>query len=178
MGSQRDSVLFVDDERNVLVSLRRLLVEEPYEVRVQTDPIQALEEIAQDPPTVVVADYMMPQMTGPEFLGKVKQMDAGIVRMMLTGKPDILKVLRAINQGAVYRFVLKPWDDDELRMVIHNAVDYAHVTCERDRLLEELDEQRSTLQALERRNPGITKLPPRDEDGAFVLDAGDLPKRS
>ena len=150
-------------------------MDEPYEVRIQHDPIRALEEIEDDPPDIVVADYMMPAMVGPVFLRKVQEINGGIVRLILTGKADLFKILRAVNEGQVYRFLLKPWDEDDLRMVVRNAIDYADVTRERDHLLVEMDQQRATLEAFERHNPGITKLPERDEDGAFVLKGHDLP---
>lgn len=153
-------------------------MDEPYLVRIQDDPTKALEEIREHPPDVVVADYMMPKMVGPVFLRKVQEIHGGIVRLILTGKADLFKILRAVNEGQVYRFLLKPWDEDDLRMVVRNAIDYADVTRERDLLLAEMDQHRVTLEALERQEPGITKLPDRDEDGAFVLKGHNFPKGS
>ena len=171
-------MLFVDDEKCVLSALQRTLMDEPYLVRIQHDLTKALEEIEERPPDVVVADYMMPEMVGPVFLRKVQAINGGIVRIILTGKADLFKILRAVNEGQVYRFLLKPWDEDDLRMVMRNAIDYADVTRERNRLLVEMDKQRATLESLERHEPGITKLPERDRDGAFVLTCNDIPKGS
>jgi len=169
-------VLFVDDEKCVLSALQRALIDEPYLVRIQHDVRKALEDIEQRPPDVIVADYMMPEMVGPVFLRKVQELNGGIVRIILTGKADLFKILRAVNEGQVYRFLLKPWDEDDLRMVVRNAIDYADLTRERNGLLTELDKQRTTIEALERHAPGISKLPEKDEDGAFVLTRNDLPK--
>jgi len=170
------SILFVDDERNILEALKRLLSDEPYEVRTCIDPRAALEEVRKRRPSVVVADYYMPEMSGPDFLKGVREIHGGIVRMVLTGKPDLEGVLRAVNLGEVYRFVLKPWDDAELKMVLRNAIDYGTLMRERDRLLVDLERHRQTLAVLERDHPGISKLPQRDESGAFVLSDRDLPR--
>ncbi|MHC4339138.1 MAG: response regulator [Planctomycetota bacterium] len=156
MGSNRESILFVDDEENILLALRRLLFEEPYEVRTESNPKRALKEILRDPPTVVVADYQMPEIMGTDLLAQVKKINAGIVRMILTGKPDIQAVLAAVNEGEVYRFVLKPWDDDELRMLLRTACDYTRLYRERELLLGELEEQRETIKALEQASPAAT----------------------
>ncbi|MGQ0612313.1 MAG: response regulator [Planctomycetaceae bacterium] len=167
--SQTPSILFVDDEPNILEALKRLLIDEPYEVRTCTEPRAALTEVRRGFPAVVVADYYMPVMKGPDLLHKVREIHGGIVRMVLTGKPDLEGVLRAVNTGEVWRFVLKPWDDEELKMVLRTAIDYGELMRERDSLLVTLEKQRQTLANLERTNPGLTKLPERDQDGAFVL---------
>lgn len=177
MGSQNYSVLFVDDEPNVVEALKRLLIDEPYEVRTCTDPEEALKLVAEDPPTVVVADYYMPKMKGPALLRKVREMDKNIVRMVLTGKPDVTAVLDAVKEGAVYRFILKPWDEDDLKMNLRQAIDYRRLVGERNTLLREVREQRSTIEELEKSTPGISKLPKRDESGAYVLTEDDLPKK-
>jgi DNA-binding NtrC family response regulator len=172
------SILFVDDEPLVLEALRRLLMDEPYEVRTCTDPEQALQDIITHAPTVIVADYYMPKMNGPAFLKKVREIDPDIVRMVLTGKPDVTAVLASVKDGAVYRFILKPWDEDELKMNLRQAIDYSSLMGERNRLLHEISRHRKTIEALERSHPGISKLPRQDATGAFVLTRKDLPKRT
>ena len=175
--SNPSSVLFVDDEPNVLEALRRLLLDEPYEVRTCTDPELAIEQVMANAPTVVVADFYMPEMLGPEMLRRIREIDAGIVRIVLTGKPDVTAVLEAVQEGAVYRFILKPWDEDELKMSIRQALDYYELVGDRDRLQVEVNQQRGALEALESEHPGISKLPDQ-ERGAFVLTKEDLPKGS
>ncbi len=176
MANDRASIMFVDDEEHVLFALRRLLLDEPYEIRTVCDPQVALKEILNDPPIVVVADYQMPQMLGTEFLARVKKVNTSVVRIILTGRPDIQAVLSAVNDGHVYRFILKPWDDDELKMALRAAVDYTRLFRERETLLRELDQKRATLDALEEVHPGITRLPPQSEEGAYILTPEDLPK--
>lgn len=133
-----DSIFFVDDDPAILGALRRLMLDEPYQVRTCEDPIRGLEEVRAHPPTVVVADFYMPPMKGPAFLHEVRRIAPSAVRMILTGKPDLSAVLAAVQDGAVYRFLLKPWDDDDLRMSIRQAVDHYHLVAERDRLLRQI----------------------------------------
>jgi len=173
---ERDSILFVDDEANLLEALRRMLFEEPFEVRTCSDPRQAVVEVTANAPTVVVADFYMPGMRGPALLSRVREIDESIVRIILTGKPDVTAVLDAVQQGSVWRFILKPWDDDDLKMTLRQAIDYHHLLADRDRLLHEVGQQRLTLESLEASHPGITHLPARDNSGAFVLSKRDLPE--
>lgn len=172
-----DSILFVDDEKSVLEALRRLLLDEPYEVRTCHDPMEAVRQVLADAPTVVVADYCMPRMDGSAFLRKVREIDEGIVRVMLTGKPDVNTILDSVKDGAVYRFILKPWDEDELKMNLRQAIGHSRLRAERDHLLHEVSRHRRTIEALEKSHPGISKLPKRDAGGAFVLTPKDLPRR-
>ncbi len=172
---RKPSILFVDDEEPILTALQRQLRDEPFDVRVETDPIRALAEIRRDPPSVVVADYHMPKMKGPDLLCAVRKHSPGTVRMILTGRPDLGALMRAVNEAHVHQFVLKPWDDDELRLLLRAAVAYGRVVRERDDLMSEVERQREALRELEREQPGLTKLPRRDEDGAYILTKEDLP---
>lgn len=137
-----DSVLFVDDDPAILGALRRLFLDEPYEVRTCNDPVTALDEVKARPPTVVVADFYMPPMNGPAFLREVRRIAPAAVRMILTGKPDLVAVLAAVQDGAVYRFLLKPWDNDDLKMSVRQAFDHSRLVAERDSLLAELHRRR------------------------------------
>ncbi|HEX5136405.1 MAG TPA: response regulator [Planctomycetota bacterium] len=137
-----ESVLFVDDDPSILSALRRVMLDEPFEVRTCENPVHALDEVKAQPPTVVVADFYMPPMNGPAFLHEVRRLAPHAVRMILTGKPDLAAVLAAVQEGAVYRFLLKPWDDDDLRMSVRQAFDHFHLVAERDRLFAELQHRR------------------------------------
>ena len=151
------SVLFVDDEKNLLEALRRLLIDEPYEVRTCNNPVEALDLIREDAPTVVVSDFYMPEMKGPQFLAKVREIDESITRVILTGKPDVTAVLDAVTSGSVYRFILKPWDEDELRMTVRQAIGHQQLLAERNYLLTQIQKHGSDISEME------------DKTGAFVL---------
>ncbi|MHC4550342.1 MAG: response regulator [Planctomycetota bacterium] len=165
-------VLFVDDERAVLSSLRRVMADEPCEVRTCDNPEEALVQIREAPPAVVVADYYMPRMLGPEFLREVRGIDESIVRMILTGKPDVTAVLEAVRVGAVYRFLLKPWDEDELRMSVRRAIGYHRLVVGHNELLARLEEQLKVIANYGAESPELALLPKLELAGAVAAAGG------
>ena len=119
-GSQQ-TLLLVDDEDNILHALKRLLRKEPYQVLTCTSAKQAFELLALHNIQVIVSDQRMPQMSGTEFLSQVKTMYPDTVRLVLSGYTDLRSVTDAINRGAIYKFLTKPWQDDSLREEIRAA---------------------------------------------------------
>ncbi len=115
------SILLVDDEPNILSSLSRLLRREGYTILTAASPLEAFELLAKHPVQVVVSDQRMPEMSGTEFLSRVRQLYPNTVRLVLTGYTDLESVTGAINRGAIYKFLTKPWDDDQLREQIREA---------------------------------------------------------
>lgn len=123
-GSRGDagSILLVDDEQNVLRALARLLRRDGYAIHTAGTFQQAFDILGTAEVDVVVSDHRMPDGRGTEFLGKVKETHPRTIRMILSGYADIGAVTEAINGGAVYRFLTKPWVDDDLRKVIKDAM--------------------------------------------------------
>lgn len=119
------SILLVDDEQNVLRALARLLRRDGYTIHTAGTFQQAFDILGTAAVDVVVSDHRMPEGRGTEFLGKVKETHPRTIRMILSGYADIGAVTEAINGGAVYRFLTKPWVDDDLRRVIRDAVSAA-----------------------------------------------------
>ncbi len=119
------TVLLVDDETNVLRALARLLRRDGYRVVTAATFAEAFEQLASESVEVVVSDHRMPDGKGTEFLGRVKATHPDTVRLILSGYADIGTVTEAINVGAVHRFMTKPWDDDELRAVVRDAMHLA-----------------------------------------------------
>ncbi|HJW55838.1 MAG TPA: EAL domain-containing protein [Burkholderiaceae bacterium] len=118
------TILLVDDEPNVLLALRRLLRREGYLILTAKSGGEGLELLATHPVQVILSDQRMPQMTGTDFLHRVKQMHPDTVRIVLSGYADLESVTRAVNEGAIYKFIYKPWDDDLLREHIRDAFLY------------------------------------------------------
>jgi DNA-binding NtrC family response regulator len=114
-------LLLLDDEPNVLASLRRLLRRTEFRVLATTSPKEAFELMAANPVGVVVCDQRMPEMTGTEFLRRVKELHPGAVRIVLSGYTDLNSVIDAVNRGAIYKFLTKPWEDDVLLTSLHDA---------------------------------------------------------
>ena len=115
-------ILFVDDEDEILQALRRALMDDEYTIRTAKSAGEALSLLEKESIQVVVSDYRMPVMTGVEFLGKVSRKWPDAVRIILSGQADMSAVVAIINDGGIYKFLLKPWNDDELRVTIANAV--------------------------------------------------------
>lgn len=131
-------VLFVDDEPAMLSSLRRIFRKEGYEVETALDGAAGLEVFTRFRPAVVVSDHRMPGMTGVEFLSRARAIDPEAVRVVLTGCTDVLSAEAAINQGEVWRFVTKPWDDVDLRSTVAAANERYRVVAENRVMLDRL----------------------------------------
>jgi EAL domain-containing protein (putative c-di-GMP-specific phosphodiesterase class I)/CheY-like chemotaxis protein len=116
-----EALLLVDDEENVLRSLVRVFRRDGYRVLTATRVEDAFEVLAREPVQVIVSDQRMPGTSGTEFLSRVKEMYPHTVRMVLSGYTDLTTVTEAINRGAIYRFLTKPWEDDELRAQVRDA---------------------------------------------------------
>ena len=116
-------VLLLDDEQHVLKSLMRVFRKENYEMITCDNPIKALAILRRRKIQLVISDFKMPLMNGAEFLRKVKKNHPEVIRIMLTGQADTQAVMTAINDGAVYKFILKPWNDDDLRISVSLALE-------------------------------------------------------
>lgn len=143
-------ILCVDDEPNVLRALRRLFMdEEQYELLIAESGAAGLEILAQEEDiAVVMSDYRMPGMNGVEFLRQVHDSWPETMRIVLSGYADTASVVEAINVGHIYKFIPKPWNDDELRINIANAVDTYFLNQENERLSEELTQRNQELQQI------------------------------
>jgi diguanylate cyclase (GGDEF)-like protein/PAS domain S-box-containing protein len=119
-GSPR-TLLLVDDEPNVLAALRRLLRLEGYRILIANSAREGLALLALNTVQVILSDQRMPEMTGTEFFFRVKQLHPDTVRIVLSGYTELNSVTDAINQGAIYKFLTKPWDDEALRETIRQA---------------------------------------------------------
>ncbi|SIR29510.1 PAS domain S-box-containing protein/diguanylate cyclase (GGDEF) domain-containing protein [Aromatoleum tolulyticum] len=118
----RETILLVDDESSILSALRRTLRREGYEILVAGSAEEGLSVLAKHPVQVIVSDQRMPGMSGTEFLSRVKVLYPRTVRMVLSGYSEISAVTDAINRGAIYRFLSKPWDDEQLKDEVRGAL--------------------------------------------------------
>jgi len=148
------TVLFVDDEVNILKALQRLFRIEDMNVLCASRASEALELLERNPTQVVVTDQRMPEMSGVDFLARVREHHPEIVRMMLTGYTEINVAVDAINRGEIYRLITKPWNDDELRATIRQAFDHADLKAEIRRLNQVTREQNFKLQDMNRNLEG------------------------
>ena len=114
-------MLLVDDEENVLRALSRVLRRDGYTIHTATSAAEGLDMLATHRIQVIVSDQRMPGMSGVEFLSRVKEMYPETVRVILSGYTDLATVTDAINRGAIYKFLTKPWNDDEIRQQVQEA---------------------------------------------------------
>ena len=163
-------ILLLDDEPNILAALKRVLMDEPYEILDAVSGEKGLEILQALPCKVVISDERMPGMGGAEFLSRVKDLYPETVRILLTGYASIDAAMKAVNDGEIYRFFMKPWDDTDLRMAIRSAIEKFDLQMENERLLGVVRKQAGELSSIESRYPGITQLE-KDSDGSiFVPD--------
>lgn len=128
-------ILFVDDERNVLRSIKRLFLDEDYEILTATSGAEGLLILSSERVQIVVADFRMPEMNGVDFLREVCARWPETIRIVLSGYADTAAIVSAINEGQIYKFVPKPWNDDELRFTIANAFDLYQLHRKNEELL-------------------------------------------
>lgn len=141
-------VLFVDDESNILQSVRRVMRKANVEVETTTSPEEAIQMAGETIFAVVVSDQRMPKMGGVEVLEKIRSVSPDTVRIILTGYADVKAATDAINKGAVWRYLNKPWDDDELRVCVKQGVDQFLLIQENRRLQELTQKQNDQLRDL------------------------------
>lgn len=152
---QEINVLFLDDEENILNSLKRLLMSEPFGIATTSDAGQALDIISKEKIKVVFSDERMPGISGVEFLGQVKGKFPDIVRILFTGYADISAAEGAINIGGVYRFINKPWNGNELKNTIHQAIQHYDLIMENRQLFEMTKRKNEELEVANRKLNGL-----------------------
>ena len=141
------SVLAVDDEPNIVSALRRTLRPRGFTVHTALGGAEGLALLAQQPVDVVISDMRMPEMTGARFLQHARAVQPEAVRILLTGYSDIASTIEAVNNGEIFRYLSKPWEDDVLLSVLHDGLERKRLARERDQLLALTREQNAKLQA-------------------------------
>ncbi len=142
------TILFVDDEANILSSLRRLFRPHGYRILIAEGGAQGLEILANEHVDLVVSDMRMPEMNGAQFLEKVRTGWPDTVRILLTGYAEIEATIDAINKGQIYRYVAKPWDDNDITLIVKHALQQKLLEREKLRLEELAARQNAELKDL------------------------------
>ena len=142
------TILFVDDEQQVLSALARTFRKSAYQVITASSAGEAWKMLKDHSVHVMVTDYRMPGVNGVELLKRVKLVYPDTIRIMLTGYADTQSVMEAVNQGAVYKFIAKPWNDDELRLAIRLALTQYNLIAENKKLKTDRTEQVKNIDKL------------------------------
>lgn len=169
MGEPQKTILCVDDEPIILKSLNRLLMNAGYRVFTAESGTQGLELVGKENVDVIIADQRMPFMTGSEFLRIVHQQQPHIVSIMLSGYSDFDSLVAAVNDGEIFRFVAKPWDNEVLLTVIRSALEKKKVRAVAANLLE-------TINSMSMKSKGVAIEASQNDTGinVRVLEGGKI----
>lgn len=181
-------IMLVDDEPNILSALRRALAKlTPDELdgeRPIVEPFssgdEALKRASEARFDLVISDFRMPEMDGLEFLKLMIDRQPTIARIVLSGYTDLDSVVAAVNEVQIFRYMSKPWNDAELRLIVRQALGQRALMLENERLANlvraqqrALSRHEQELQRLERECPGITQLEVDDNGGITIEDDGE-----
>jgi putative nucleotidyltransferase with HDIG domain len=147
-ADDKATLLLVDDEPGILSSLRRLLRPAGYHILTAESGKMGLEILAQDAVDLVISDMRMPEMDGATFLEQVRLRWPATTRILLTGYADVGSTIDAINRGEIYRYIAKPWDDNDLTLIVRDALERQRLSRENSRLLKLTQAQNEELKDL------------------------------
>ncbi len=145
------TIVIVDDEEMVLTSLTSFLeLETDYSVKTFTSVREALDHIKNNDVQLVISDYLMPEMDGISFLAKVKEIKPEIPRIILTGYADKENAIKAINDVGLFQYIEKPWDNDDLLIVLRNGLERQQLMNRLSEKIDEINKAYSDLQGLQK----------------------------
>ena len=133
-AAEQATLLFVDDEANILNALKRLFRPLGYNIFTAEGGAEGLKVFEENAIDLVVSDMRMPEMNGAQFLEQVRAKWPDAVRILLTGYADVTSTIDAINKGEIYRYVSKPWEDNDIVLTVKHALERKHLEQEKKRL--------------------------------------------
>ncbi|MDA5132349.1 response regulator [Psychrobacter sp. ANT_H3] len=126
---QKPKIAFIDDEPRILRSLK-MHFRQSHDVFITTDATELMEYVSQNEVQVVISDQRMPDKQGTEVLRDIKAASPNTLRILLTGYADLNAVIDSVNEGEIYRYITKPWQNDELKQIVNKATEIAQQTQE------------------------------------------------
>src|SRR5574344_188579 len=140
-------ILIVDDEQMVTSAFKTLFKLEGFSNCVAfNNPVEAVEFLKENKPDIIVSDFIMPEMNGLEFLTKAKELYPNVSKILLTGYADKENAIRAINEIGLYKYIEKPWDNDDLIVNIKNGIERSNLLEKLNNKIEELEEAKKELE--------------------------------
>ena len=178
-------IMIVDDEKNILTSLRRLLTGKgDWEIETYESAEEALKRAQVANFELFISDFRMPEMDGVKFLTQIKDIQPESMRLILSGFTDLEALLGAINQAEIFRFICKPWEEYDLISTIEQALAYRGALVENRRLADqvreqqrELENRKSALEKLSDKHPMLVDINWAD-DGSIILEEGSQAKHA
>jgi len=160
------SILIVDDEINILNALKRGFDSEEYVIYTAQSGEEGLGILEKENIDLIISDQKMPGMNGIEFLERTVEKYPDVIRIILTGYADLDDAIRAINSGCIYKFIQKPWNNEDLKVTVRRALEQLVLIMENRNLTMGLKKMDKMLGDLEKQYPGITKRP---KDGVYEI---------
>jgi DNA-binding NtrC family response regulator len=144
-----DKIMIIDDEESILKSLQRSLrSREDWDVEVYADPQQALRRLQTNIFDVVISDCNMPGISGLDLFQELKELQPDAVRILLTGMVNVETVIAAVNKAGAFRFISKPWEDEELLNSIEEGIAQRRMIVENRILAQRVRDQQRELESL------------------------------
>jgi len=144
--------VIVDDEEMVITSVRAYLeLETEFEIHGFTEPEQAVKHMESHLVDIAVSDYLMPRMSGIQFLTRAKQIQPEASRVLLTGHADKQSAIQAINEVGLYQYVEKTWENAQLLLIVQNGIERSKLLRELREKVSELDTAHSSLKNVQKR---------------------------
>ncbi len=144
------TIVIVDDEEMVLTSIKSFLnLETDYSVKTFTSVSDTLDYIKNGEVDLVISDYLMPEMDGITFLAKVKDLRPEVPRIILTGYADKENAIKAINEVGLFQYIEKPWDNDDLLIIIRNGLEKQQLMKKLEQKISEINKAYSELQNIQ-----------------------------
>jgi DNA-binding NtrC family response regulator len=146
------TILLVDDEEMVLNSIKSFFaIETDYRLLTYTSALQALDDLGRNiHPDLVISDYLMPEMDGITFLAKVKEKLPMVPRILLTGYADKENAIKAINNVGLYQYIEKPWDNEDLKLIIRNGLEKTTLLQQLEKKIREVERAQRELSEVQK----------------------------
>ncbi|WP_289116389.1 response regulator [uncultured Psychrobacter sp.] len=148
---QKPKIAFIDDEPRILRSLK-MHFRQSHDVFVTTDATELMKYVSEHDVQVVISDQRMPDKQGTEVLRDIKEASPNTIRILLTGYADLNAVIDSVNDGEIYRYITKPWQNDELKKIVNKATEIAQQTQDITQNMKQDDKSQSFMNASSKRN--------------------------
>ena len=166
------TILLVDDEPNILGALKRLFRSEHIAVMTASNGAEAIEILRRTTIQLLITDNKMPGISGIDLIKQVRNISPDTIRIILSGQSDMDAVLKAVNEGEAYRFVLKPWNDNEMKITVNIALAQCKLAADNKDLIKKLREKECILDYLRTNHPDLIAAIENTKLKDIMMDAG------
>lgn len=173
MEKKKPVILLVDDENDILADLKTVLQRDDYSFLLADNAERALAILRDYHVDVIISDFFMEGIAGNDLLSEVRNSWPHIVRILITGYADFDAAVQAINEGKVFRILVKPWDNNELRIIVKQALKYQEMMVQNKMVMNEMRRRKGVFSTIEEQFSGVA-LVNTTSDGAVITDEDDV----